>query len=122
MRAGIDVQSNALILRVRDADLLGIFLRGDRMTFVEQSKHRLRQQLAYQPIKRVLAAPEIVGDRLRLISARAFVSYFKALVAAVHIDNVPLFRKFDAVFVREFVEAPEHDANALRFAQMKTVG
>src|SRR4051812_6077008 len=45
---------------------------------------------------------------------RTFERDFVSLVAVVNVNHVALLRKFDTLFVRKLVKAPEQDAQAVR--------
>src|SRR5262249_32786850 len=102
--------------------LLGGFLAGNTRAIVEKRNAGFVQPLADNPVQGVSTAANKVRYGFVILQGGAFVSDLVSLVAVVNIGDVALFRKFDALFVWIFVEAPEQRAHTVSFPVIKAVG
>src|SRR5258708_16893 len=97
-------------------------LRGNGVALIEQGDAGIVDPGAKDDIQRKLAAPEIIGDILRLHRMRSLIGDLVRLIAVVNLGDIALFGDFDPLFVGKLSKAPEQHPVAGRAAVKKTIG
>src|ERR1700686_1002354 len=105
---GIEVEGEALVLRIDERDLARGMLGRVGCAFVEEDDTGIVDPGSQNRLQREASPAEVIVEIFWVEGTRTLKGDFPRPVADIEFRDVSFFGDFDALFVREFGEAPKH--------------